>query len=239
MKIYSKVYTDKGSRALINQDSVLSIIGDRLSVFCIADGMGGHQHGEIASAKITTQIGVWYKEIVTLTGKLQFSDILASFEKTVSGVNRYIFEKYNQNGICGSTLAALIIFEDKYAVFSAGDSRVYLKRKLRFSQLTSDDVWQNTYPSLRKYTYDSEQLALDPNYGKLTKAIGVYESIILNRTTGMVIKKDCFFLCCDGVHKCIPNDRLERIIKRTNKIKELVIKAGAPDNYSFVSVRIL
>ncbi|MBR5361289.1 MAG: hypothetical protein IK123_10405, partial [Lachnospiraceae bacterium] len=64
MKVRSENYTDIGLKASVNQDSIIDIADERLSVFCVADGMGGHLHGELASKAITDKIGEWHSGII-------------------------------------------------------------------------------------------------------------------------------------------------------------------------------
>ncbi len=234
MVINSQHYTDTGLRASINQDSILNLTGDILSVFCVADGMGGHKHGELASKAIVDRIERWYSDISAEKVNRKFNDLIDNFELAIEEANKQIHDDYNKDGICGSTVVALIIYRDKYAIFSAGDSRIYRKRGFKFTQITSDDVWQNTQAA----DLDSSDVLSNPKYGKLTKSVGVNESVTLNRITGQVKKRDSFFLCCDGVYKCVPPKLLKRIYSKPEELKKAVIKAGAPDNYSFINVQI-
>lgn len=234
MVIHSQHYTDIGLLASVNQDSILDIPGDILSVFCVADGMGGHEHGELASQAITDRISKWYCDISSEKTNRRFTDLIDNFESALEEANKQIYTGYNRDGICGSTVVALLIYRDKYAVFSAGDSRVYHKRGLKFTQITSDDVWQNTQIT----DWEADDLQSDPKYGKLTKSVGVSESVTFSRITGQVKKNDDFFLCCDGVYKCVQAKTLKRFYSKTEDLKKAIVIAGAPDNYSFINVQV-
>ena len=233
MLFHTESFTDKGLRAEINQDAMLIAQGDRISVFCVADGMGGHEHGEIASQAIVDEISDWHRS-VEKEDAVSFMELLDSFEDRVSQINRTVFQKYNRNGVCGSTLVALLTFNQSFAIFSAGDSRIYRKRGLLFTQLTTDDVWQNKQDV--KKDMDIDQIKSNRNYGKLTKAIGVSEKVTLNRITGNVNKGDLFFLCCDGVYKYVEPRELKKYVTKPEPLKKLILSSGAPDNYTFISV---
>ncbi|SCY71281.1 protein phosphatase [Lachnospiraceae bacterium XBB2008] len=228
-------YTDKGLSSQINQDAVFCETNDNTAVFCVADGMGGHMHGEQASNAIVEAIGAWYRENVYENAGVEFCRLLQGLETILSNVNSKIFEEMNTDGLCGSTAVVLIISKDRYAVYSAGDSRVYLKRGFSFSQLTVDDVWQNK-PEIHNHM-DMNDIANNENYGKLTKAVGIKNHIVFNRITGEIRKRDIFFLCCDGVYKYIADRKLKRLFTSSKKICDEVRKAGAPDNFSFIIVR--
>jgi protein phosphatase len=228
MKLLAADYTDKGTRDGINQDSVLSVMSDDLAIFCVADGMGGHMHGELASREIVGNLRLWQREN---QGKEfeKSSTLFDEVEETLVKANTDIFDKYNDEGPCGSTVVCLVIHKDRYAIFWAGDSRIYKKRRLHMYQITRDDAAQN---------------------GKLTKAVGVSENCKYNRNTGKIKKNDQFFLCSDGVYKELSassirklpgkalftksNKKIERLLRN---VKKEVAKKGAKDNHSAIYVK--
>lgn len=229
-------HTDKGLISNINQDAIYSEYHDNIGIFCVADGMGGHVSGELASAEIVESIDSWCKRMLFDDEKVDFSQMMNDFEQALISANQSIFQKYNIGEICGSTIVALIIYKDKFAIFSAGDSRVYLKHKLRFSQITVDDVWQNKPEIAMKMT--DEEMEKNENFGKLTKAVGIKENIIFNRVTGNIQKGDIFFLCCDGVYKYISEKKLKHLFRNSVKLCNEINRVGAPDNYSFITVQM-
>lgn len=228
MRLLAANYTDKGSRDGINQDSVLSIMTDELAIFCVADGMGGHQHGELASREIVGNIRLWQRDNKDRTFE-KSSALFDEIEEVLNRSNRDIFDKYNNNGPCGSTVVCLVVHGDRYALFWAGDSRLYKKRKLHLYQITRDDAAQN---------------------GKLTKAVGVCANCKFNRSTGKIKKNDQFFLCTDGVYKELNPGAIKKLsgkvlfTRSTRKIEKLVsfvkkevTRRGARDNHSAIYVK--
>lgn len=227
-------YSDKGKESSVNQDAVFCYADGAMSIFGVADGMGGHMHGELASGTIVNAVEEWYQREAADSRCERFMQLMDSLEECLKDANHIIFRDHNRNGVCGSTVVVLMIIGDKYGIFSAGDSRVYMKRGFHFIRLTVDDVWQNRTAFVKGMK--EEEIRNSEHFGKLTKAVGIREHIVFNRITGVLKKKDRFFLCCDGVYKCIPDKRLRRIFGRPLKIREEVDKAGAPDNYSFIIV---
>ena len=226
MKLLTANYTDRGSRDGINQDSVLSIITDELAIFCVADGMGGHMHGELASREIVGMLRLWQRENKDKEYE-KTSELFDEVEEVLTAANKEIFEKYNSEGPCGSTVVCLVICGDRYAVFSAGDSRLYKKKKIHMYQITRDDAASNG-----------------------TKAVGVSESLKFNRSTGKLKKNDEFFLCTDGVYKELASSTIKKLpgkvffARRNKKLERLmdfiqkeVSRKGARDNHSAIFVK--
>ncbi|SFB82331.1 PP2C family protein-serine/threonine phosphatase [Butyrivibrio sp. YAB3001] len=238
--IYS-AYSDKGRRDGENQDAYFVFRSENFSLFCIADGMGGHSKGEVASGEITKAIEKWLKGLYEK--KMLLSQmIFDEFEKVVDSINLKIYKEYNQASICGATIVALLIKNGEYCVISAGDSRAYKVEKGKIIQITRDDVWIN----------ESGDERFNADNGKLTKAVGIAESLICNRVTGSIDNGTVFFLCTDGVYKVIAEKELNKIVRTTRKskhdaqmdavlemIKQNVLCKGAPDNNTGILVKCI
>lgn len=231
-----------------NQDAFLQYISTSICVFCVADGMGGHTNGKRASISIVNGIREWIDEFYVEKYEAGFLAILDDFEKKLAEINHQIFMFYNNGQTCGSTVVALILYGDCYAVFSLGDSRVYRKRGWTFSQLTKDDTWQNSDqvpPGL-----SAEDRKHHGNYGKLMCALGIQESFVPHRMTDKLKSGDMFLLCSDGVYKCCDMGMLARICRRQiresdaameerlQSLRAGVIAKGAPDNLTAVLVSV-
>ncbi len=195
-----------------NQDSFFQYVGADIGVFCVADGMGGHENGKRASDSIVNGVREWVDEFYIEKYHGGFLEILDDFEKKLDSVNQQLFRFYNNGQICGSTLAALILFGEYYAVFSMGDSRVYQKRGLSFSQLTKDDTWENSDQIPAGLL--PENIKRHNNYGKLIRAVGTQEAFIPNRTTGRLKARDVFLLCSDGIYKHCDTKTMMRVCGR-------------------------
>lgn len=234
-------YTDPGRREGSNQDAFYAVRKDDFAVFCIADGMGGHSKGEIASAEVVSSVRNWVSSVsAPYSGgaNTMFDDL----EKAIEHANSVINENYNQNSICGSTVVALLICDGKFCVISVGDSRVYRKDKKDMQQITKDDVFQNPLPDP----------GFDVNNGKLLKAVGSSPDLICNRVSGKVKKGDVFFLCTDGIYKVVGDEYINQIpemLQRAvtdedvkivlDKVHEQVNLGGARDNNTGIIVKFL
>lgn len=229
-----------------NQDSFFEYVGERISVFCVADGMGGHTGGMRASKEITDGIRKWVNDFYPGKYESDFWTILNDFEACLSEINRYLYKFYNRGSVCGSTLAVLLLYGGYYAIFSLGDSRIYRKRGLSFRQLTKDDVWQNSDQVPRGLS--AEEIKCHGNYDKLVGALGIRESFLPQRKTDKLRRGDTFLLCSDGVYKYCAEDVLRKACGRNipgrdvpvregiRLLAEEVMKNGAPDNFTAVLV---
>lgn len=125
------VYTNKGKVRPENEDSYL-IKETPYPLFAVADGMGGHQAGEVAS-----QLAVKFLE----SAEFDYQDILESIRLTIEGANREIYNKgmldSSYTGM-GTTLSMGIIYENRLYIGHVGDSRIYLIRDNELIQLTTD-----------------------------------------------------------------------------------------------------
>ena len=254
-KIIYYGYTDAGKKRDINQDSLLMKAEGEMGIFCVADGMGGHTHGEIASNLIVKRIGEWADKNLFMQNHLEndesdedsFDNLCDSAEKCIHMINEELRRDYCIDSVCGSTLVALLIMGRRYAAFSVGDSRIYRKFGKEFMQITKDQVWQ-TQPEIMN-TMTEKQMKKHPDFGKLTNAVGAFDHIKINTVTGTMNEKDTFTLCSDGIYKCYTDFSLKWAHRTVNAekgegnfekaikiIKKHVDKKGAPDNYSIIIV---
>ena len=234
-------FCERGSFREVNQDSVFADTDGRYGIFCVADGMGGHENGEIASRIVTRNVEVFWKQFKD--GKMRecFETAISALETAVAEANREIYFKYNQSSVCGSTVVILFIFKRRYVVISAGDSRVYICKRKELNQITIDDVWEN---GPEQCAIPTDELKHSPKFGKLTNAVGTRETIEVSRQTHYLSGGTVFLLCSDGVHKYCPINVLSRIMNESKgntsesaeRLKNIVYEHGAKDNLSAVIV---
>lgn len=238
---------DIGSTRKINQDAVFSKQQGEYALLMVADGMGGHANGEAASGLLKREILTFWE--LLMKGELRggFSQLLYFLQQRIQIANRELYEKYNQNEICGTTMVCLFCAGKDYAVLSIGDSRIYYRHGFTFKQLTVDDVWENQ-PEVRNQ-YNSGQIRNASQYGKLVAAIGVKAEAAIRVKTDRLKKHDLFLLCSDGVYKQCKDTFLKKQMKAFKKtadtkkwmmdIKEKIYAFGAKDNFSAVFVYVM
>ncbi len=235
-------FSERGTRD-INQDAIYASAGKSRGIFVVADGMGGHFGGEFASSAIVNGIRNWWDSNDFTDAEAGINSVTEQCNSLLININAEIFFYFNARGqVGGSTVAVLLIWDDRYMILSAGDSRIYRVRKRSLEQLTTDDVWENL-PEV-KYEMSNERIVCDSRFGNLTEALGSEERLKINRYGGMLSEKEVFLLCSDGVHKYCTHGELEKIMcrrmvfKSADRMKEMIrkcaVKRGVDDNYSAI-----
>ena len=246
MKLLFAFVTDAGLKREINQDSVFSYADERFGLFCVADGVGGSSHGEIASSMITDALKVWSDERMN-DKEMDFLESLDSLEKTLVEVNDRVYERFKEASISASTAVILFLCGDKYALLSVGDSRVYYHRYFTHKILTRDDTWENSCEASDNFS--PEDIINHPNRGKLIKAIGKQIGVVPQIVTAPVKSKTRFLLCSDGLYKCCPEKTIYMYMGKANRkdgfksavagLLDVVYKNGAKDNVSMILVEVV
>lgn len=226
--IHAASDTHPGQIRSINQDSVLAFVRDRelgsaLGLFIVADGMGGHKAGDIASRLAVDTIKEelsWMLDqgddgatIVSpsINSSNKNTDELGQMEmrlkRAVEDANRAIFEYSQKNpedaGNMGSTVTCALAFEKKLIIANVGDSRAYRLRNGELKQLTSDHsyVWQLVCDGY----IEEEEIYDHPQRNVITRALGNQKSVEVDIRHFDLNLADRLMLCSDGVWEMIRN----------------------------------
>ena len=226
-----------------NQDAVFAAAKGNKGIFCVADGMGGYEKGEVASALIVEKIKNVWQNLIFKGKRESFRSVFNSLSNAIQNANREIYEKYNQGSVCGSTVVVLLVYGRNYGILSAGDSRIYSYHKGVLQQITEDDVWENL-PEQKNIPM--RELMSSPKYGKLTNAIGTMRDVKINYQTGKLSGSTSFLLCSDGIYKMCGKEDIKRIVSENYKdpklvtrlLRERVYMSGAKDNLTVIAVDI-
>lgn len=231
------VRTDTGPVRERNEDCARHVIGDadadgECSLLIVADGMGGHQGGEVASLMATEGLAQAFRAGLRQAPQ-QWLD--AAFRTA----NRHIVEAAQADARLdgmGTTLTALLIQHGRFQVAHVGDSRAYLLRSGRWQQLTTDDTLVNDL--LRRGELTPEQARQHPDRNLLVRAMGSareLEGPVL-ATEGVLLPGDRFLLCTDGLHDVVGDTQLQQLMSgpSLHAVAESLIAAalcgGASDN---------
>lgn len=224
-----------GAARRINQDRAGQFLAKDISLFFVADGMGGHYAGEKASEAVLRALRTWWD---TRTGTVTTASFLPAVEQlcgVIEACGGEIKRAVPPGVICGTTLVLLLLCGDCYAILSVGDSRCYNVTPgwvtAKMEQMTIDDVVQGD----------------GPNRGKLCHAIGAGKDCPVMVRTGRIAKKSLFVLCSDGIYKYCDQKvfatalsraaRDGKLQKAAETIEANIVEGGSPDNYSLVLVR--
>ncbi len=227
--------TNTGAVRKLNEDSFVQI--PQHGVFVVADGMGGHEAGEVASQLIVEDIS-----------KLDFvneADKVAAIRKSIQNSNSKILnisEQQFDGRTIGSTVVALALTTTHYNILWAGDSRVYLCRKGQLQQLTRDH--SQVEELLASGLISEEEAANHPLSNAITRAVGAYDDLLLDEMIGKIEPGDIFLLCSDGLYNEISFNEMEMLIKQGNiaDINKALIHSAlireAKDNVTSILVQI-
>ncbi len=226
--------TDVGNVRKVNEDAVLDLSAQGLWV--VADGMGGHAAGDVASQMLVGKLG-------GIDSHDRFSELVNDIEERVLEVNRRLYEMSTRDDpprVIGTTLAALVA-NDRHAVAMwVGDSRVYRLRKGEFRQVTKDHSEVN---EMIEQGVLSEAEALDhPAANVVTRAVGGLERLFVDLDLVELEDRDRFLVCSDGLFKDIGEDEMAEIVGKgscvdaSDALVETVLEREAPDNVTVIVV---
>jgi protein phosphatase len=205
-------------------------------VFAVADGMGGHDAGEIASTSIV-------EHLKSIGIPSSAPDLRARFEDRVTLANREIraISASRKAGTIGSTLAALLAFDHQYACMWAGDSRIYMLREGRFSQLSRDHT--EVQDLLDKGLLSPAEAANWPRRNVITRAIGAMDDPMLDIAHGRIQPGDRFLICSDGLTAHVSDEEIGDMLgtrsaqEACKSLIDLTLERGATDNVTVVIIQ--
>ncbi len=226
--------THQGRVRPINEDRFLCR-PDRM-VWLVADGMGGHSHGDIASSAIVQAVD---SSLPAGGG----NDALEAFSSSLFVAHDRIKEVAVANGglVMGSTVAGLIVDENRFSVIWTGDSRVYVVRDARVKQLTVDHT--EAQMLLRSGSITAEEAAAWPRKNVIVHAIGVNDTPHVEMTQGDVRAGDTFVLCTDGLTNHVSDAEIQILVTSNSaqracvELIRVALERGGTDNVSVIVVR--
>ena len=228
--------TDVGLRRKINEDALIEC--SERGYWAVADGMGGHQAGDVASARVIAALAA-----IAPGGTLE--QLVDRSVAALGQVNRelIVLARDMQARTIGSTVVGVAIAGDEYRCYWVGDSRAYRIRGRRLERLTRDH-------SLVQQLVDAGELRPDeaerhPNSNIVTRAVGVAETLRVDVRSGDVRRGDQFLLASDGLTRVVDDEQLldelsgRPIEQAADRLIEIVLSRGAPDNVSLVIARVV
>jgi len=251
--------TDIGRQRKHNEDHVL--LRPELDLFVVADGMGGHNAGDVASKLATASLRNFYEATVegpVPEGALSegYTDLSPDARRLAAAIrkaNRDVFEissTYRQHHGMGSTVVAAYLVRSRAMmhVGHVGDSRCYRFRYGELVQLTHDHSLVNDALALKPDLTPEELARLPKNI--ITRALGMREDVKVDIRSEEVIEGDIFLLCSDGLSGMIDEEEMARVLggiyaiegadlrEACESLVSLANEAGGNDNITAVLIRI-
>lgn len=195
--------TDIGCKRLHNEDAFLASTSKGL--WAVADGMGGHIAGDLASKTVVESLGD-----IQITEKLDES--VSHAEQAVQSANHSLLQKrieLESNSLIGSTLAMLVARDSKGVVLWAGDSRVYRVRKGSLELLSHDHSVINDL--IDKGVLEPAAASMHPDANKITRSVGSNAELELELRHVSILPGDRYIICSDGLTRYVSNAQINML----------------------------
>ena len=236
--------TDVGRRRKNNEDALLCLADS--GVFCVADGMGGIQGGEVASQAVVDALRQIFSEAPEAPYAVTAWASARLAERALNQASRWIKERAGELGLTGTGSTAVALAFDRVTpaqavVLNVGDSRAYRYRGDKLVQLSADHS-----VAAAAGLPDDKNLPVMFR-GVITRAVGLEPTVAMEKTPVDVAAGDLFLLCSDGLTKMVGDKALARLLKKNGgaapeALARLLIDealaAGGEDNVSVVVVRV-
>ncbi|MCB9522758.1 MAG: Stp1/IreP family PP2C-type Ser/Thr phosphatase [Myxococcales bacterium] len=251
MKLTSAGRTHVGMKRAHNEDSLRLFREENL--FIVADGMGGHASGEVASQMSVETLAEFFRataedDEITWPYKM---DKGRKYEenRVVTGVklsNRRIFEAASRDSKLkgmGTTIVVTFFVNDTCYIGHVGDSRVYRMRNGVLEQLTEDHSLLNDYIKMRQLT--PEEIEAFPHKNVIVRALGMKETVQVDVMHEQPVTGDVYLLCSDGLSGMVSDDDMAKILngegddldEKCERLIDAANKAGGTDNITVILVR--
>lgn len=227
MRVRAGAATDVGVVREQNEDSYLA----SSPLFAVADGMGGHQGGEVASRLVLERVEELHRD-----------GDRPDLAETVHDANRRVLERAADDSALqgmGTTLTLLRMEDTGFRLAHVGDSRAYRLRDDELEMLTEDHTLVNRMVREGKLTEDEARI--HPHRSILTRALGVESDLQVDLAVFDVEAGDRILLCSDGLTGVVGDDRIEQVLRdeedpqaAADTLVQEAIEGGGPDNVTVV-----
>jgi serine/threonine protein phosphatase PrpC len=252
MRAVAAGLSDVGLQREHNEDSF--VVLKEYDLFVVADGMGGHRAGDVASRLATETISEFFRTTANedITWPFHFDTNLSEEEnRLLTGIrvaNRQIFERSTRSreyhGM-GTTVVGAMFSAKKGRMFigHVGDSRCYRVRHGAIQLLTRDHSLINDYLLAMPDLTDEQRSELPKNV--ITRALGMQDHVVVDLQHDDPVDHDVYVLCSDGLSGMVSDDEITQIIATTNDVREacrrLIQRAndqGGEDNITAILIKI-
>ena len=236
LQTISAGFSDPGKSRKYNEDSFLN--APERGLWVVADGMGGHAAGDVASGMIVERLG----KIAPPADPVAF---LEAVENELLGVNQALREQAQQRrvSLIGATVVALLAGKDFMMCGWAGDSRIYRYSSGKLKQLSRDHSMNQEMMDTGQFTVESLKAGAQSN--AITRAVGGEEKLYLDWSVADFSTGAQFLLCSDGLNKEVPDERIEQEFAKqlppkqtAENLVRIALEHGGRDNVTTVVVSV-
>lgn len=245
MDFYAK--SDIGKKRENNEDAYLTMKIENeqknISLFMVADGMGGYSKGEVASAMCIEEVSDYYKNKTNIEVS-NSNKIFESIEEAIYLANKKIYNQSIKENIArgmGTTVVLALLIEGDVYFANVGDSRAYLLSEGSIIQISKDNSYVQEL--IEKGIIEDEEAKSHKRKNIITRAVGVDLNIIVDMYGEKIHNGDVLLLCSDGLTNMVEDKEIENILKKKIKAKdkveqliELANKMGGNDNITVLVI---
>jgi len=215
------------------------ILQQRGHLFAVADGMGGHAAGEVASQMAIEMLFTHYYTD-------EWENPRATLAAAILAANRAIWEKAEANvrmSGMGTTLVAALYLPERWLIANVGDSRAYLFRAQRLKQISKDHSW--VAEQVKSGILSEKEAAHHPFRNVITRSLGNEPEVSPDFFELDAQPRDIVLLCSDGLSNMVSEKEMRAILKAyaldeaAERLLELPLERGAPDNVSFDLIQLV
>jgi len=234
-KAKSSSATHVGMVRKLNEDSYVS--RDEIGLWSVADGMGGHQAGDLASQTVVEALS-------TVPACSQIHDLLDATRVALNQANSTLIGmdgQFEGGRVPGSTVVVLLIAGGEGAVVWAGDSRIYRLRNGIAEQITRDH--SHVQELVDQHLIRPEEAETHPMANVITRAVGIEEPLESEALLVDVLPGDRFLLCSDGLTRLLSLEEIQNLMhtremeESTHTMIHTALIRGAPDNVTVIEVQ--
>ena len=227
--------TTAGRQRRVNEDAYLS--RDELGLWLVADGMGGHSRGDVASRLIVDAFE-------DLPRPHSLDDFASEVKARLAMANQRMRDEVHRAGraqMMGSTVVAFLVYKREWMCLWAGDSRAYLLRDGHLMQITRDHSVAEEL--VQRGELRRDQAASHPSANRITRAVGTQDRLVMDQYRSVLRDGDAVLLCSDGLIKEVSDHELASILEdydcteASEELVELTMERGARDNVTVAVIR--
>jgi protein phosphatase len=226
--------THRGNVRKQNEDSIFA--SPEMGLWLVADGMGGHSDGKMASSMIAEAAG-------RIAAVAPLEALATALLGQLAQVNAQLLAHAEANGnVVGSTIVALLIGGGEYRCLWAGDSRCYLVRGGHIRQISRDHT--EVQELVDRQVITPAEAKSWPRRNVITRAIGAQPDAGIEQAAGSLRHGDCFLLCSDGLTAHVEDDEILAVVSRLpveaacETLLALALQRGGKDNISVIVVKV-
>ncbi|WP_284155343.1 Stp1/IreP family PP2C-type Ser/Thr phosphatase [Sulfuricystis multivorans] len=242
--------SDPGRMRRNNEDAVFA--DARLGLAVLADGMGGHNAGEVASNMAVTAIGselahafeTLPPEHLTAEGTSHACEVLDDLIRRTNAAIHLAAQQNRRYAGMGATLVVVQFYDNRLAVAHVGDSRLYRWRAGELARLTRDHSLLQE--QIDRGMISPEQARHAPNRNLVTRALGVEAEVAVELAEHAVLPDDVYLLCSDGLYDMVDDEEIARALNEFSanlqlcsaQLIQIANRRGGRDNISVILARI-